>query len=96
VARVPRRRHVRNAFHGYIRGLFQPSRKTQLPMSEAVETEPEALNHLLTEAVVDQEGPEGSFAVFCRRYPRESADWLNDPEPAISNVPRRRCIDDRP
>jgi len=57
-----RTRNVSSVFEGYLRGLFQSSRGTQLRMSEVVETDSQALNHLLTEAAVDWEGLSGEIA----------------------------------
>ncbi|WP_419583277.1 transposase, partial [Thiolapillus sp.] len=51
-----------SAFQSYIQGLFQAPRGTQLRMSEGMETDSQALNHLLTEASVDWKGLTGEIA----------------------------------
>ena len=60
-----RTRSVCGAFHGYIRGLFQASRGSLLRMSEVVDTDSQALHHLLTEAGVDWDGLSGEVAMRC-------------------------------
>ncbi|WP_419638770.1 IS701 family transposase, partial [Thiolapillus sp.] len=55
-------RTVSGAFQSYIQGLFQAPRGTQLRMSEGMETDSQALNHLLTEASVDWKGLTGEIA----------------------------------
>jgi SRSO17 transposase len=49
-------RDVIPAFSGYVRGLFQSERANMLRMSEVNETDPQALQHMLTEGGVDWEG----------------------------------------
>ncbi|WP_223212111.1 IS701 family transposase [Thiolapillus brandeum] len=57
-----RTRNVCSAFQSYIRGLFQASRGSLLRMSEVVDTDSQALHHLLTEAGVDWDGLSGEVA----------------------------------
>ena len=63
-------------FHGYIRGLFQASRGSLLRMSEVVDTDSQALHHLLTEAGVDWDGLSGEVA-------RQADALLGDEQAAL-------------